>query len=50
MNYVTKVDNLSWPPVSVESNLYLNVDNVPKMERSEEYDINMQFWRDLFPC
>ena len=46
----SKVDNLTWPPMSMENNLYLNIDNIPQMERSEKYDIDMMFWRDLFPC
>ena len=46
----SKVDNLAWPPMSMENNLYLNIDNIPQMERSEKYDIDMMFWRDLFPC
>ena len=45
-----KVDNLDWPPMSLENNLYLNIDNVPQMERREKYDIDMMFWRELFPC
>ena len=36
--------------MSMENNLYLNIDNIPQMERSEKYDIDMMFWRDLFPC
>ena len=46
----SKVDNLDWSPMSLENNLYLNIDNVPQMERSEKYDIDMVFWRELFPC
>merc|ERR1712110_107512 len=42
-----EVDNLAWPSMSMENNLYLNIDNIPQMERSEKYDIDMMFWRDL---
>ena len=45
-----KVETTSWPPMSSSNNQYLLLDNVPVLDRSEDYENNMNFWRQLFPC
>ena len=47
---VPAVESVEWRPRSVESGEYLVLDTKPRMERSEEYHGNMQFWEQLFPC
>ena len=45
-----KVETTAWPPMSSSNNQYLLLDNVPVLDRSEDYENNMNFWRQLFPC
>ena len=47
---VPEVDGVDWSPISVANNQYLLLDNSPKMERSQDYEDKMTFWRHLFPC
>jgi len=41
--------DFSWDPVTKEKREYLVLDEVLRMERSQEYTERMQFWRQIMP-
>ena len=47
---VPDVPGVTWNQVTPESREYLVLDISSRMERSEDYDTKMKFWKELFPC
>jgi len=47
---VPKVANVNWTAVSADSRDYLVLDTMPWMDRSQDYQEKMNFWKELFPC
>ena len=44
------VPGVDWTPLSQEHQEYLVLDVNPRMERSQDYESKMDFWKQLFPC
>ena len=47
---VPQSDDFVWDSVSSERREYLRLNNTSRMERSDDYDAKMKFWKELFPC
>ena len=43
-------EGVIWNPVTPDHKEYLVLNNTSKMELSEDYQIKMEFWKQLFPC
>ena len=39
-----------WEPVTFNNSRYMVLDNVPFMDKSQDYVDRMEFWKQLFPC
>ena len=47
---VPEVTGVNWAPISPDNNEYLLLDNDSRVERSQDYQAKMDFWKQLFPC
>ena len=47
---VPEVAGVDWAPISPDNKEYLLLDNDSRMERSQDYQAKMDFWKQLFPC
>lgn len=47
---VPLVPGVDWTPLTPENREYLVLDVTSRMERSQDYETKMEFWKQLFPC
>jgi len=47
---VPQMAGVNWTPSSPDKREYLMLNITSRMERSQDYQAKMQFWKQLFPC
>ena len=47
---VPQVPGVEWTPLTPENREYMVLSTTPTMERSQDYETKMNFWKQLFPC
>ena len=47
---IPEVTGVDWAPISLDNKEYLLMDNDSRMERSQDYQAKIDFWKQLFPC
>ena len=45
-----QVVDIDWTPIGPDVKKYLLINSSPEMVRDSQYQENMEFWKQLFPC